>query len=207
MELSSNTMIPSASARLEPAEILKTARGILFVVKAFKTFSVLATEYLVAEGIGWIGEDGLIRANPDDYYNLNAFLRAFRRIGRDVGNSVLVDAGRAVVDEAVLPPQIRSTESALRLLDAAYHMNHMKNGRLMLDPLSRRMQEGIGHFLYLPEGPNQGSVVCDTPYPCEFDLGVIDGMAKRFEPDALVLHDGRSCRKRGDYSCSYHVSW
>ncbi len=48
---------------------------------------------------------------------------------------------------------------------------------------------------------------CSTPYPCAFDEGIVTGLAQRFEPTATVAHDRKGCRKRGDPSCNYNVTW
>ncbi len=51
-------------------------------------------------------------------------------------------------------------------------------------------------------------MVCENPYPCAFDRGIIQAMAARFEPAAQVKHvDLGGCRKKAAESCSYLVSW
>jgi hypothetical protein len=50
--------------------------------------------------------------------------------------------------------------------------------------------------------------VCENPYPCEFDRGILMGFAMRFEKLARVLHDDRAaCRRAGGKSCTYTVAW
>jgi hypothetical protein len=91
----------------------------------------------------------------------------------------------------------------------AYHLNHGKHGRVMFDVESGTMLEGIGHYGYLPvAGENRIVSTCRNPYPCDFDLGILTAMAKRFAPDATVDHvEGETCRKSGADECTYVVTW
>jgi hypothetical protein len=69
--------------------------------------------------------------------------------------------------------------------------------------------EGIGQYGY--EGTadtNQIISVCDDPYPCDLDRGLIAAMAARFEPSAKTQHDPNApCRKKGGKNCTYIVFW
>ena len=187
--------------------IKTTARGVPVTVKGFGAFKLLAAQYLAAEGIGQLDTEGDIKVNPDDWFNLDAYLRAFEKIKREVAPTVLKDSGQYVIDEARLPPTVNDITSGLGSLDVAYHLNHMKGGKPMFDLTNGKMEEGIGHFLFKPEGANKALVICDTPYPCEFDEGVVKGMAKRFRPTASISHDPKSCRNRGGANCTYVVKW
>jgi hypothetical protein len=187
--------------------IKTTARGVPVVVRGFGAFKRLAAEYLCAEGIGQVTLEGEIRVRPEDWYPLDAFLRAFERIKQEVAPMVLKEAGQYVLEEAVLPATVTDILSNLKSLDAAYHLNHAKQGEPMLDLASGRMEEGIGHYLFKQDGPRAARIECDTPYPCEFDEGVCRGAALRFQPNASVTHDTRGCRSRGDAACTYFVRW
>jgi hypothetical protein len=48
---------------------------------------------------------------------------------------------------------------------------------------------------------------CDNPYPCAFDLGIIETIASRFEKTSRVEHHAGTCRHRGDDVCHYRVEW
>jgi hypothetical protein len=79
----------------------------------------------------------------------------------------------------------------------------------MFDPVTGQMLEGIGHYVYQAvEGKKEIVMTCENPYPCRFDLGIIKGMAQRFEPTASITHDTtKGCRKKGAESCTYVVTW
>jgi hypothetical protein len=71
------------------------------------------------------------------------------------------------------------------------------------------MLEGIGHY-HFQHVTGQRRIVmrCDTPYPCAFDKGMIEAMARRFVPTAMLEHDTPStCRSKGSTSCTYLVTW
>jgi hypothetical protein len=88
-------------------------------------------------------------------------------------------------------------------------MNHRKKGKVMFDPASGQKLDGIGAYGYAPaDRERKITCVCDNPYPCDFDRGLITGFAQRFERQARINHDDRApCRKTGGDSCTYVVTW
>jgi hypothetical protein len=71
------------------------------------------------------------------------------------------------------------------------------------------MIEGIGHYGFNKiENENLIISVCDNPYPCDFDLGILTYMAQLFKPQAKVVCDStKHCRKKHGQSCTYLISW
>jgi hypothetical protein len=115
-----------------------------------------------------------------------------------LGQNTLFSIGMKIPENANFPPEIESLEKALQSIDVAYHMNH-RNGE-------------IGHYRYESVGPKSVKMVCQNPYPCAFDRGIITAMAKRFKPkDSImvnVMHDDSApCRVKGGASCTYNVRW
>lgn len=158
--------------------------------------TILATLAGVGEAVRPIlDKHGLGSLQPDQWYPQQAWLDVLRDIHE--GNFLnLVGIGMKIPENAKFPPDIDSVESALRLLDTAYHMNH-RNGE-------------IGHYRYQPVGDHAIDVICDNPYPSDFDYGIIYGLVKRFRPtgsDFKVVREGAPCRKKGDERCIYHVTW
>ncbi len=178
------------------------------VTDGFRHFKTLAKKFLLREGIGR-EENGELVIDNERWYPQEPYLRAFHAIGREVGDAVLFDIGLAIPRNAKFPPWIVDVESALRSIDTAYHMNHRKNGEDMFNPQTGKMLEGIGHYGYEKiEKRDMIVSVCDNPYPCYFDRGVITSMARRFDPTAVVMHnDALPCRKNGAENCSYIVTW
>ena len=116
-------------------------------------------------------------------------LRAFKRIAESVGESKLYAIGLRIPENAKFPPHIKTIDDAVASIDVAYHMNHRKAGKVMFDPATGAMLEGIGHYGYKKLGPRSIESVSANPYPCSFDRGIITTMARRFEKGAAIVHD------------------
>jgi hypothetical protein len=135
---------------------------------------------------------------PDDWYPIQLSLDILKTIAGDRNSTAnLVSIGMKIPDEAEFPPEINSVETALLALDTAYHMNH-RNGE-------------IGHYRAEIVGHHNITLVCDNPYPCDFDYGIIYSLVRRFRVPGTrfrVYHDDSTpCRKNGGESCTYHVTW
>lgn len=161
-----------------------------------------------------LSSNGIVDPKPGQWYPQQAWLDAFHQISLQVGPAVLYQIGKSIPTSAQFPPQISDIESALAAIDIAYHMNHRKNGTPLLDARTGTLHEGIGHYAVAisQRGEQRARMVCDNPYPCEFDRGIIDAMAKRFKPassaQVRVEHDESGpCRKKGAEACHYTVTW
>ncbi|HYO64544.1 MAG TPA: hypothetical protein VEU33_00570 [Archangium sp.] len=179
------------------------------VVDGFSSFAVLGSAYLLDEGIGTPNLKGLAHLELEGWYPQRSWLLCFQQIGKQLGDGLLMQIGMAIPRRVRLPEGIRDIYSALKAVDVAYHLSHRKNGRPMIDLETGRMQEGIGHYGYEPV-PGQRKIIslCETPYPCAFDHGVLTAVAQLYESSARVVHDEtKPCRKwRGD-RCTYVITW
>jgi hypothetical protein len=162
---------------------------------------------------GWkaLAEEGIQEVKPEGWYNQQQWLNAFKRLEEKVGVSALYLIGLKIPESAQFPPQIQTLEQALSAIDVAYHMNHRLDGKPLFDPATGVMTEGIGHYSARIVGPRHIQVSCDNPYPCDFDRGIIEAMAKRFRPKegvlAVIHEDKMGCRKKGNGTCVYNVRW
>jgi hypothetical protein len=125
-------------------------------------------------------------------------LDSLQEISLKIGPKSLFAIGKAIPSNAQFPPDINTIEKALASIDIAYHMNH-KNGE-------------IGHYKLIKAEGRTAKMVCDNPYPCDFDRGIIEAMAQKFKPAdsimAFVEHDDtQPCRKKGADSCTYLITW
>lgn len=179
------------------------------VVEGFSNFAVLGSAYLLDEGLGTPTSQGLVGLDPEGWYSQQSLLLCLRQIRKELGDGLLMRIGMAV-PRIVSPAEgIHDIRGAIKYVDVAYHLHHRKNGRPMLDLETGRMEEGIGHYGYEPV-PGQRKIfcLCETPYPCAFDQGLLLAMAHRYESSARVTHDDRSCRKKRDEQhCTYVVTW
>ena len=77
-----------------------------------------------------------------------------------------------------------------------------------LDPATGQMLSGIGDYGYTPmPGDRRILSRCDTPYPCDFDRGVLFGFALIFEKGVRIEHEPGPCRNDSFDSCTYVISW
>lgn len=179
------------------------------IVEAFKLFPSIALKRLATHGIGTTQTKGSVMIDTDAWYPQQAWLDAFKDIANSVGTQALFQIGHHVPKHAVFPPSVNDIYSGVQSIDIAYHMNHKKRGKPMFDPSTGVMTEGIGHYGYTPvAGQHLIRSVCQNPYPCEFDHGIITAIAQRFEKRARVDHDPAApCRKREGESCTYVIQW
>jgi hypothetical protein len=179
------------------------------IVDAFKLFPSVALKRLLDHGIGTLrGKE--IYVDRQAWYPIQNWLAAHDAIAETVGGRALFQVGQYIPRHAPLPPGINDIHSALGSVDAAYHMNHRKKGKVMFDPATGEKLGGIGSYGYAPadRGERKITSVCDNPYPCDFDRGLLAGFAQRFEKLARIAHDDRGpCRKTGGSSCTYIVTW
>ena len=178
------------------------------IVEAFKLFPSVAYKRLLNHGIGTLrGKDVVI--DRQAWYPIESWLAAFDSFAESVGPRALFQIGQNVPKHAAIPPGINDIVGAIAAVDVGYHMNHRKNGKLMFDPATGQITPGIGTYGFKPvPGERKIISVCENPYPCEFDRGILTCFALRFERLARVLHDERApCRRTGGRSCTYIVTW
>jgi hypothetical protein len=148
-------------------------------------------------GLQVLAEHGILEPQPGKWYPKQAYLDGFKKIADKLGVATLKGIGKKIPEKAAWPPNVNSIASALASIDVAYHMNH-RGGE-------------IGHYRFEKTGEKSGKMVCQNPYPCAFDQGIVEAAAKKFAPAGAlvkVTHDDtRPCRQKGGESCTYLVSW
>ena len=104
--------------------------------------------------------------------------------------------GNTIPKVAHWPLGVDSISAAMQTLDTAYHMNH-RGGE-------------IGHYAFSQKEENSGMFTCDNPYPCDFDMGIIEGLSYLIKDENIsiqITHDEGACRKDGFEDCVYWVTW
>lgn len=144
-----------------------------------------------------LAENSISNPQPEQWYSQQAWLNAFKTIAETIGQATLYQIGKKIPENAIWPPDIDSIEKALASIDTAYHLNH-RGGE-------------IGHYTFTPAADRSGKMVCHNPYPCDFDRGLVEAIARKFAPTGAVVivkHDDRQpCRKSGAHTCTYLISW
>lgn len=161
---------------------------------------------------GILKDNGIDDPQPDKWYPQQAWLNSFKAIADKVGDATLNMIGKQIPHKAAWPPEVNNLEMALASVDVAYHMNHRIKGEVLFDPRAGSVKEGIGHYNYQSLGERKGMMTCDNPYPCDFDMGIIEGVYEKFKPGdsssvAIIHDDSGECRKRGSSVCRYLISW
>ena len=189
-----------------PLTIEVNGESVLSIVHALPAFERRAREALTACGIS--------DPQPGKWYPQQSLMNALKQItDAGGGGTLLFQVGKTMLTNAQFPPNISDFESAFGSMDAAYHMNHRRNGNIMFDPITGKMLEGIGHYTFRPSSASRSAeMICDNPYPCDFDQGLITAAARRFKPAGALLvnvghKEGEPCRAHGGKSCTYLISW
>jgi hypothetical protein len=183
-----------------------SGRTLTALLQAFGQFKSLASKYLLEEGIGQKGADGVVVVDPAGWYPMEGQLRALARFNEEMGDSVVHQIGMSVPKHAEWPPDARDMKAFLMVLDLGYHMHHRRNGQVLGDPTTGRILEGIGHYLARSRPDGFMEIEADNPYPCAFDKGLLFGAMRVLNVVGAILHDdNHPCRKRGGKSCVYVV--
>ncbi len=169
-------------------------------------------EIIKNEALTILSKHGIDNPQPGQWYSQDAWLRAFKTISESIGRKTLYAIGRKIPENANFPPEIDDIFKALSSIDLAYHMNHRRKGKVMFNPQTGEMIEGIGHYGFEKTTDRSIKMVCENPYPCDFDRGIITTMAHKFKPQSggfpSVIHlDDEPCRRNSDHSCTYLVDW
>lgn len=163
---------------------------VLSVIHAMGAFKGLASEILERHHI----------VDPQKYlwYRQQAWLDAFSTIALEVGPTTLSQIGRQIPRQANYRPGLQSIDEVLLELDEAYKATH-RGGE-------------VGSYRYRPTSLRSGLIICHTPYPCDFERGLLHSLANRFAPPESLIdlrHEERpgQCKKHGHESCDFHLRW
>ncbi|ELZ11750.1 hypothetical protein C478_11270 [Natrinema thermotolerans DSM 11552] len=175
-------------ASLEDAEVI--GRSPLSYIAAGESISSFVGKEITSK----LAEYGLEEIEPDEWYPLQVPLAMLYDMRDEYGDVRMRNMGQNVPEHVEFPPDLSEVDNALRAIDTAYHQNH-------------RGSE-IGSYEFQQEGPNAGVMICENPYPCEFDKGLIKGVAKKFADNPVQVEEvGDQCRSDGDHRCEYRVEW
>ena len=141
-------------------------------------------------------ENGIFGVDPEGWYSLAAYVSALGAIGAKMGPNTLYQIGRQIPNHVPLPPGIDTFEKVLASFGMAFDMNHRTGA-----------PQGTT-ITYQIKNPRIAEIVTGTPYPCDFDRGVISGffqklLATRISVDAQA---DAPCKARGGETCTYTVT-
>lgn len=145
-----------------------------------------------------LADNGVENPTPGNWYNLQSYLNAYKILYERLGDMTLKVIGMKIPEKAVLPPDLDSIEKLLihDMLDKAYNMN-IRGGE-------------NGFYKYEKTGKKSGIMTCTNPFPCAFDIGLINGFMNKLRSSGdlpRVKHIEGPCRMNGGHMCKYEISW
>jgi hypothetical protein len=156
-----------------------------------------------------LAQNGIRRPQPEAWYPQQAWLDSFKTISEKIGPRTLFAIGKKILEAVEWPAWIDSLETGLGAIDMNYHLRHRLNGVPMLNEATGEMTPGIGNYEFRGlTGEKSAVMVCNNPYPSEFDRGIITAMGRRFKPGLEVRLDAtQPTRTRKADSCTYLIEW
>lgn len=147
-------------------------------------------------GLRILAKNGIDDPDPEAWYPQQWWLDTFEAIAEELEPHLLDRLGEQIPAAADWPSNVSSVEAGLESIDDAYQRNH-QGGH-------------IGSYRVDVVGEQSAEVVCETPYPCPYDRGIIRAVARQYAPiEAFVFVEeiGEECRQSGSQSCTYRVYW
>ncbi len=148
-------------------------------------------------GLRVLARHGIVNPEAAKWYPFQGFIRSVREIASVSGPATLKAIGKRIPGAGHWPPGVDSLGRAIGSLDVAYHLN-VRGGE-------------VGQYRGSMTGEHSAQVSCDNPFPCAFDLGILEGVLEKFLPPGsrpLVTHaDPKTCRELDGASCTYLLTW
>ena len=137
-------------------------------------------------------EHGIRDVDVETWYPLPAYVQSLRTIGQKMGPNTLLQIGKQIPHHVPLPPGLDTFEKVLASFGIAFDMNH----------------RGVtpGSITYDLQSERSADITTGTPYPCEFDRGVIQGFFQvLLNKRVSVQHGDGGCKNEGAATCTHHV--
>ena len=168
-----------------PPDALVSGGHVLAMLAATGAFRKMAEQLLA--------ERGITNVSPEAWYSLASCAEVIHELETKIGPNAVFRIGKEVPNHIQFPPGLDGFDKVAGSFGPAFALNHRNAG-----------SGGIEHEI---TGPESATIVSGTPYPCDFDRGVILGffqallhMVPHYQHDALL------CKKRGSAVCVHSVS-
>ena len=168
-----------------PPDALVRGGDVLSMLAATGAFRKTAEQVLT--------EHGIVDIHADGWYPLGAYADVMRELEHRVGPNALFRIGKEIPNQIEMPAGLDTFERVAASFGPAFSMNHRNAGNGRID--------------YEISGPDSATIVSGTPYPCDFDRGVIMGFfQKLLHITPHYQHDNLLCKKKGAAVCIHYVS-
>ena len=140
-----------------------------------------------------LSDHGIAQVAVEQWYPLRAYVASLRMIREKMGPNTLLQIGKQIPNHIPLPPGLSSFEKVAGSFDPAFEMNHRG---FPPHPISYEMTSD-----------RSALITTGTPYPCEFDRGVIQGFFQTLLGTRVtVTHDEScGCKNEGNRTCTHLV--
>lgn len=136
---------------------------------------------------------GLDAPVSEAWYPLAEYVAAIESIHDLVDDQALNALGQRISREVTFPEDTEDVATALDALDevvGAQHRGGVASG-----------------YSFRQIGSEDGRVECQTPYPCAFDRGVVEGVAVAHAEGFVCVTEVGACEPEDTGRCTYDVSW
>jgi len=141
-------------------------------------------------------ENGIKDIKPNNLYSQQKFLNSLKIIYERLGDVTIKVIGMKIPEKVQLPSNIKTIDQVLNSIDRIYNMNHQSGD--------------CGSYEFKKTSNNEGLMIVDTPYPCAFDMGLIEAFMNKFRDVGsitFIKHHSEECRMNGSLSCTYKLKW
>jgi hypothetical protein len=143
----------------------------------------------------WILADvGIAEVEADRWYPLRAYVEALRMIGEKMGPNTLLQIGKQIPNHAPLPQGLDTFAKVAGSFGPMFDTNHRGTAP--------------GGITWEPRGDRSARITTGTPYPCEFERGIILGLfQKLLRARVSLTHvEDSGCRNEESRTDTYEVT-
>ena len=143
---------------------------------------------------------GVFTESPEEWYDMQLGLDISQEIQENVGPHTMFSIGKKAGELRQFPSTITSLEAALESINEAYQNSHRGENIGYYEVLSVDMKEHVIEFK------------AHTPYPDEFDRGLLTSIARKFKPNGSMnigvkRKEGAPSRMEDDEYTVFLISW
>lgn len=172
--------VDAGDAAVAGRAVVRTVAGVEDVAPASRA---AAERALAAHDVAEVREDA--------WYPLDAFCDALVAVAAATDADAVRTLGRRVAD-GLDPGACGSVPEALANLDATHGDIHRGDA---------------GGYGFRRIGERDGRIECETPYPCPFDRGFVEGVAAAGADGVVRLSEVGVCQADDAPRCTYHLHW
>lgn len=139
-----------------------------------------------------LADRGIESVDAENWYPVAEFSAVLQTVEDDAGEPTLTKLGVAAV-------QSMEWDDTQTVSDGLVSLS---------DPIGTCHQGQLGQCDGESVEESAVSLTFDSPYPCSFDRGLIKGLAQELGAGYVGIdHEQDRCRKTGDATCRYQISW